>query len=84
MPSINELKSLIDYKYVWPALSNGTGTAQWSDGDVFVGVEPESYWSSTSSEFEPMDAWLVSLGSGNVNYNNKMNTYHVWPVRSGQ
>ncbi len=48
LPSRFELESLLDLEYVSPALSNGAGTAKWTEGDVFASVYSSYYWSSTS------------------------------------
>jgi len=86
LPSVNELQSLIDYEYYGPALSNATGTGQWSEGDSFAGVQSNDYWSSTSLEDYPSLAWHVYLGDGYVFYidGGKTSTNYVWPVRGGQ
>ena len=84
LPSVNELQSLIDYEYYSPALSNAAGTAQWSEGDVFEGVQSSSCWSSTSYAGYPSLAWYVNLSFGYVNYCDKAGAYYVWPVRGGQ
>ena len=84
LPSVNELQSLIDYEYYGPALSNAAGTAQWTEGDVFAGVQSAGYWSSTSYADGPSDAWSVGLGYGYVYSDGKTGTYCVWPVRVGQ
>lgn len=83
LPSVNELQSLIDYEYSYPALSDAAGTAQWSEGDAFSGVQSLVYWSSTSYANGPWVAWFVGLYSGFVNYSAKTNGYYVWPVRGG-
>jgi hypothetical protein len=53
LPSVNELQSLISYGYVSPALSNPAGTAKWTEGDAFTGVQTSDYWSSTSYAGSP-------------------------------
>jgi hypothetical protein len=83
LPSVNELQSLIDYEYFGHALSNATGTGQWSEGDSFAGVQLGNYWSSTSYAGNPR-AWGVSLYVGHVTTLYKPYTYDVWPVRGGQ
>ena len=51
---------------------------------MFVGVQSNYYWSSTSFAGNPSSAWYVSLWGGSVNINDKTGTYYVWPVRGGQ
>jgi len=84
LPSINELQSLADYEYASPALSNAAGTGQWSEGDVFEGVQEYYYWSSTTAVNAPTYAWSVYSTYGYVVNNIKTNNNYVWPVRRGQ
>ncbi len=83
LPNVRELLSLIDYGYSGPALSNAAGTAQWTEGGAFSGVQPAPYWSSSSDAESPVFAWYVSLNSGVVLDVVKTNTYFVWPVKDG-
>jgi len=84
LPSRFELESLLDLEYYDPALSNATGTAQWTEGDVFAGVQSSFYWSSTSYAGGPSRAWAVGLYYGFVYDGDKTSAYYVWPVRGGQ
>ncbi len=85
LPSVNELQSLIDYEYHFPALSNAAGTGRWTQGDVFVDVQSEYYWSSTSRASFPGNAWNMYLNYGRVSTRAKASTFvYVWPVRGGQ
>ena len=84
LPSVNELQSLVDYEYSFPALSNAAGTGQWASGDAFVGVQSARYWSSTSYAYTPQGAWDVGLYNGFVNGSVKTSSYYVWPVRGGR
>ena len=84
LPSVNELQSLVDYEYSYPALSNAAGTAQWTEGEVFVGVQSHNYWSSASFANCPSYAWYVNLSHGRVGNGGKTYATYVWPVRGGQ
>jgi hypothetical protein len=85
LPNINELLSLICWAYSGPALSNETGTGQWTSGNPFTGVQSSSYWSSTTLVFNTDRAWRVELSDGNVSYYDKVSyAFYVWPVRGGQ
>ncbi len=85
LPSRFELESLLDLEYDHPAVSNAAGTGQWTEGDVFAGVQSNYYWSSTSVTGLPSYAWNVYLSSGFVNGSDKStSSYYVWPVRAGQ
>ncbi len=84
LPSVSELRSLADYEYYSPALSNAAGTGQWAEGDAFSGVASDWYWSSSSFALNPALAWGVNLSLGRVGSLSKTDAYHVWPVRGGQ
>ena len=75
LPSIKELESLIDSDRIGPALPSG---------HAFTGVQTSSFWSSTTNANSTSRAWNVNLSYGNVNFDNKTNSYYVWPVRGGQ
>ena len=83
LPSVNDLQSLIHYEYSYPALPDAEGTAKWSEGDAFSGVQAEVYWSSTSNAASPTSAWVVHLRYGSVNDRFKSFISFVWPVRGG-
>lgn len=82
LPGVNEMRSLTDANHYGPALANAAGTAQWSEGDPFTGVQNYYYWSSTSY-FAPF-AWYEDLYHGSLHTGNKSFNYYVWPVRGGQ
>lgn len=50
----------------------------------FSGVQSSVYWSSASGAGGASYAWGLFLGYGNVGYDDKTDTYYVWPVRGGQ
>lgn len=83
LPSVNELRSLVDYEHFSPALSNAAGTAQWVTGDPFTRVRSDDYWTSSSDASIPQRAWSVYLDDGGVEPYNKNNGSYVWPVRAG-
>ncbi len=84
LPSVNELQSLVDYRYSIPTLSNAAGTGKWLEGDAFSGVLSQYYWSSTSYAIAPASAWGVLLSNGLVGDGGKAGSACVWPVRGGQ
>ncbi len=85
LPSINDLNSLINWEYYGPALSNAAGTAHWSEGDAFTGVQTGTYyWTSTNDSYDGSYARRVSIGFGNTSYATKTTSYLVWPVRGGR
>ena len=76
LPNVNELESLIH-----AGLSN---IATWLNAQGFSNVQPNWYWSSTTSAYQTDSAWFVNMWDGNVSYHNKGSSYLVWPVRAGQ
>ena len=84
LPSRFELESLLDLEYYAPPLSNAAGTAQWTEGDAFSGVQSEGYWSSTSFIGTPVFACYVHLTNSLVYADLKNTNLYVWPVRDGQ
>ena len=52
-------------------------------GHPFTGVQ-SYYWSSDSYAGYMHEAWYVFMYKFAVNYANKSNIHHVWPVRAGQ
>ncbi|HUU99761.1 MAG TPA: DUF1566 domain-containing protein [Bacteroidales bacterium] len=71
LPNINELESLVDCSVYSPALP-----AKHPFEDV-----RESYWSSTTSMFEPDWAWALYLTKGAVGVGQKKGAhFHVWAV----
>jgi hypothetical protein len=85
LPNVKELLSLIDWAFSNPALSNAAGTAKWATaGDAFIGVQSNTYWSSTTYADSTGYAWVVPLYDGGVFGDDKTVTNYVWPVRGGQ
>ena len=66
------------------ALTHGTEPVRSSTPRAFSAVQSSVYWSSTSFETFPDNAWYVYLGNGIVGVVNKTSGYYVWPVRAGQ
>jgi hypothetical protein len=84
LPTRDELATLVDSRFRFPALSNACGTGKWTQGDAFTGVRSSRYWSSTPHTSLSDGAWYVHLSDGEENYWHKSNRTYVWPVRSGQ
>jgi len=74
LPSITELRSLIDINQFDPALP---------PGNPFMYVKSLLYWSSTACGSGPYYAWLVDMEDGSAHFANKDCLYYVWPARSG-
>lgn len=72
LPNINELESLVDCEYAYPALA---------PGHPFEDLH-EIYWSSTTSVYEPDWAWALYLGKGATGVGIKSHAkFSVWLVR---
>ena len=48
LPNLRELQSLISYAFNSPALPNTLGTGKWTEGNPFLHVIPDYYWSSST------------------------------------
>lgn len=82
LPNIKELYSLFHLGFSGPALSNAAGTAKWSEGDAFSGVQVACYyWSSNYSRSNATFAWYVQTFYGIVDYYDKTLNLCMWPVR---
>jgi hypothetical protein len=75
LPTIDELKTLMDATQSNPALPLG---------HHFVGVQPYGYWSSTTYAVYQSAAWYVYFYNGYVTYGYKFGSLYVWCVRGGQ
>jgi hypothetical protein len=84
LPNVREMQSLVHYGFKNPAVPNTAGTGKWTDGDPFDNVQPNLYWSSTTSESNASLAWRVHLNTGLVDAQKKTSWRYVWPVRGGQ
>lgn len=84
LPNVKELRSLIHPGFSNPALSNASGTAQWTEGDAFSSVQSAGYWSSTTKADLSTRAWSVRFHNGRVETFGKLANSFVWPVRGGQ
>ena len=76
LPNRNELQSLVDYDYSYPAI----------DSTFFPDtVMSDDYWSSTIYANNTVNAWSVIFSSGGVGCENRPDgRYYVRAVRAGQ
>ncbi len=85
LPNVRELQSLVHYGVTSRALPDTAGTGQWSEGNPFSGVQSAFYWPSTTRAGNTVNAWVVSMTSGDVaNGSKTLSFFRVWPVRGGQ
>jgi hypothetical protein len=75
LPTVEELLSLVDQTQSSPALPNG---------HPFNDVTTHGYWTATTVVNAPGQAWVVNIGSGNLDTDNKATEMFVWCVRGGQ
>ncbi len=68
-----------------PSLTNDAGDDCLSAGPTsFTEVQSDFFWSSSASGDVPSGVWTVSLGSGAVGFEARVNPFlFVWPVRGG-
>ncbi|MCK5716800.1 MAG: DUF1566 domain-containing protein [Thiomargarita sp.] len=81
LPTKTEWIAMMDTQYTWPALSNGLGTAKWTNCDIFEDVQASWYWSSSTLSFAPSYIWYANLFYGKLFNTTKNFTRFVWPVR---
>lgn len=83
LPNIREIYSLVDFRYMFPPISDTTGSGQWSSGDPFNNIQTDCYWSSSTPNFEPAhsQARVVYMDGGSASGEEKTEPNYVWPVR---
>lgn len=59
-------------------------SAAWLNTQGFSGVQPSSYWSSSSFVYNTWNGWSVNLHDGAVTTYAKPHAINVWPVRGGR
>ncbi|MCR4321310.1 MAG: DUF1566 domain-containing protein [Candidatus Brocadiaceae bacterium] len=75
LPTVEELRSLIDPTQSSPALPSG---------HPFTNVQSNGYWSATTNASSYLNAWHVLFSDGNVGNGFKNNdVFYVWCVRGG-
>jgi len=77
LPNVRELHSLIDFGNFQPALLTGHPFTTVQTATVQTAV----YWSSTTLEFIPINAWTVNFFGVVVLFSTKTNDNFVLPVR---
>lgn len=80
-PNVHELLSIVHYGRSNPALDDAFIFSPRDD----VSPQPNSiYWSSTSSNALPQNAWVVNFGHGEHSFTEKTDLHAVRAVRGGQ
>jgi|MTBAKSStandDraft_2_1061841.scaffolds.fasta_scaffold01518_17 hypothetical protein len=75
LPTIEELLSLVDVTQSSPALPIG---------HPFINITTYEYWTATSVANAQNHGWVVNLGSGRTDTDNKQSELFAWAVRGGQ
>ncbi len=75
VPNVRELQSLLDFGQFGLILP---------EGNPFLGVQPDHYWSSTTVPWDGTVGYIVHMGYGRTIHDYKSNPWCVWPVRGGQ
>lgn len=73
LPSVNELKSIVDYSKYDPSIHTG----------YFPNTRASFYWSSSNIVGGADNAWFVHFASGYVSNSNKASGYYVRCVADG-
>jgi hypothetical protein len=76
LPTLHELYTLVQYNALDPDLK--------INRNYFPNTKPESYWSSTTYSYHPVQAWNVYFGNGNANYKPQTFGCYVRAVRGAQ
>lgn len=80
LPDLDEWEALSDTRYSDPALCNTTGTSQWSEGDAFIHVQSDYYWSRALQIMYPLPI-AINVENGEGAGLEDSNEFYVWPVR---
>jgi len=72
IPNVKELQSIVDYEHTDPSID-----------PIFGPTAASFYWSSTTGDFNPADAWGVNFFNGFVGLSTKFEVRRVRAVRGG-
>jgi hypothetical protein len=85
VPNVNEIKSLVDYGAVSPAVTAPLDQACAPGCTVLTCscTQSDAYWTSTSFQAAPLAAWIHEFNSGFLGVLGKTDPAHVRAVRGG-
>ena len=85
LPNVNELQSIVNYGNVGPAVSPAFNTSCSAGCTVTTCscTEADGYWSSSTYQNLPLEAWLVYFTGGGVFVTDKTFNVYVRAVRGG-
>ena len=75
LPNIVELFSLYN--------AGEHNAVSWLNNQGFSNIQILNYWSSTTSAYEPANAWWVRISIGFLYKDPKTTSQYAWPVRNG-
>jgi len=90
LPTKTELMAMLESAkmqgFTNPVLTDATGKAQGTDGNVFSNIHTDGYWTSNTDPTDTTRAWYVVVVNGSLGVSGKsfLNSGLVWPVRGGQ
>ena len=76
LPNVNEMEGLISFGRSNPSLPTDHMFTSLSTSDANI------YWSSTTAEYSPSSAFLISIDTGSYDAWPKSSYFKVWPVRT--
>jgi len=82
LPNVRELESLLHLGENTPAVPNTAGTGSATNGNPFVSLQQNYYWSSSSNTSGPSQAFSVSLRYGHIVLREKSNSISTIFVRN--
>jgi hypothetical protein len=85
LPNVNELQSIANYGTFNPAVDAAFNTSCTASCTVLTCscTQSDFYWSATTYQPNPSDAWIVNFVDGNVLDGNKTTNFYVRAVRAG-
>ena len=85
IPNSNELESIVNLQNVNPAVDSAFNTSCAASCTVTACscTQSDYYWSSTTYQADPTDAWFVYFSDGSVDDGSKSNSRYVRAVRGG-
>ena len=83
LPNVNDLESVRN--------DNESNPANWLDGQGFMNLQSNSYWTSTTCKYATDYSMVVYMYNSSLDYgymittiNKSLNSNYIWPVRGGQ
>jgi hypothetical protein len=88
LPTRTELMAMVESAKMQgfhnPALTDASGKAQATSGNVFSNVQNDLYWTSSTYACTDSAASVINMGAGGTDCQGPTGTHFIWPVRGGQ